>query len=190
MGAIKARVQENGGEYQPMTAVKRAEMLDAEHRFQHDKARMNSSEEGVENAVNNLALLFERIQQRCVEINAQGSRFVRIQCETTNDHRCIVTDGGVALLVAWIQRYVNTLSDSSLIVREFDGRLLLPSEMAQGRMLISNPKAVRETKYLPDLSRSREYGWRAKTSSAFFSSADLAEQCVIDFLNLASRHLA
>jgi hypothetical protein len=188
VGAIKARVQENGGAYQPMTAIKKAEILDAERRFQQDKARMISSEEGVENVVNNVALLFEGIQQRCVDINAKGSRFLRIRCETTNDHRCIVTDGGVALLVAWIQRYTNTLSDTSLIVREFDGRLLLPSEMAQGQMLMGSPQTVRETRYLPDLSRTREYGWRATTSSTFLSSPNLAEQCVIDFLDLASRH--
>ncbi len=46
---------------------------------------------------------------------------------------------------------------------------------------------VREVNYLPDLSLTREYGWKQKGKSEFISSEALAEKCVISLLDLSSR---
>ncbi len=45
-GAIKSRVQERGGEYQPLTPLRKAELLRAEQEYQWDRSSM-SSQEGI-----------------------------------------------------------------------------------------------------------------------------------------------
>ena len=98
-----------------------------------------------------------------------------------------MTDGHVGLTVTWTQPYSNILQSASLAVREFKGGLILPSQMVN-RMYVVNPQLIHEKKYLPELSHAREYGWVATGSTTFLPSGDLAEQCVIEFLDLASRH--
>lgn len=190
VGAIKARVQENGGQPQPMTAMKRAEMFEAEHRFQRDRARMNS-DEGMEKIVSKVAELFQEIEKSCEQI--KGTRgFLQIKCgsdfkERSSVQTCVITNDLVGLVVTWKQPYSNTLADSNLFIREFSGRLILPSELAQF-MYLAKPELLNEAKYSPDLSLAREYGWKQDKKTDFLSSSALAEQCVIQFVNLAERY--
>jgi hypothetical protein len=116
VGAIKARVQENGGQPLPMTAMRRAEMFEAEQLFQRDRARMNS-DEGIRKIVNNVAKLFREIEKGCEPINERG--FLQIRCGTDFRERsaiqtCSMTNGHVGLTVTWNQPFSNTLDRSSL----------------------------------------------------------------------------
>jgi hypothetical protein len=183
VGAIKARVRENGGQFLPLTATKRAEMLKAQQQFQRDKRRMNS-EEGIAAILGCVADLFQEIESRCTEINSQHS--FQIKCEThSSKQSCIVTNGQVSLGIWWRQKYVNLLDDSHLLIRGFQGRLLLFSE---GHLFqFEQPSQVSEKKYFPDLSRAREHVWTRRDDSEFLSSSALAEKCVIQFLDLVAR---
>jgi len=190
VGAIKARVQENGGQNLPLTAAKRAEMLKAEELFSRDKARMDS-EAGLEKIVETVRQLFSEIERHCAEINAKGT--VKVRCESDFQKRnstqtCVMTNDTVSLVVVWNQTYGNSLEGTSLVVSEFKGRLLLPSESGQ-RYLTRQPREVRSLRYSPDLSRAREYGWKEEEEAEFISSGVLGEKCVIWFLELASRAL-
>jgi hypothetical protein len=40
VGAIKARVQDQGGKHMPLTAMKKAEIFQADELFRRDKSRM------------------------------------------------------------------------------------------------------------------------------------------------------
>ena len=189
VGAIKARVQENGGQHRPLTAIKRAELFEAEKLFLLDKSRM-SSVEGMKTIVSKVGDLFRHVEKRCADINAQG--FLQVRCGKNFQERnaiqsCGMTDGQVGLMVTWQQRWCNTLDGSSLIVREFNGGLILPNEEGQ-RIYLMPPERLNETKYSPDLSFAREYGWRQDGFPEFLSSSALAERCVIEFLDLASRY--
>jgi hypothetical protein len=187
VGAIKARVQENGGQQLPLTAMKRAEIFEAEELFRRDKSRMNS-EKGIEAIVNNVAELFREVEKHCTAINAKGSLGIRCGVdfrERNAIQTCAMTDGSVGLCVVWHQQYSKTLDGSGLVIREYSGGLILPGEGQ--RMYVSQPRQLRETKYSPDLSLAREYGWRQGKSTEFLSSPALAEQCVIRFVDLASR---
>ena len=190
VGAIKARVQENGGEYLPLTALRRAEIFKNDELFRREKLRLNS-EVGMNAIAKSVAELFGEIEKQCVDINAQD--LMQIRCGT--DFRegnaiktCILTDGRVGVSVVWYQQYINTLDGSALLVREFNSGLILPSEM--GRLAyFDKPRQLRETKYSPDLSRARQYGWSKAGENAFLSPAALAEQCVIRFVDLANRRV-
>jgi|SRR6267142_703162 len=188
IGAIKLRVQDNGGQCLPLTAMKRAEIFKAEELFRRDKSRMNSAE-GIEAILNSVGELFRHIENRCTEINAQ--RFLHIRCSADFRERnatqiCCMTDGRVGMVVAWSQPYSNVLDNSSLRVSEYKGGLILPNEMGQ-RMYLAQPEKLQETEYLPDLSLAREYGWRHDTATEFFSAYALAEECVIHFVDLVNR---
>lgn len=76
VGAIKARVQENGGHQLPMTALKRAEILKAEERYRSDKRRMNSAE-GLELIMQSVSELFAEIEGQCRGIAEQGLMSIR-----------------------------------------------------------------------------------------------------------------
>ena len=53
---------------------------------------------------------------------------------------------------------------------------LIPSE---------EPRKIRETKYDPELSRSRQYGWKKRGAAQdFITSHELADKCVLEFLQL------
>jgi hypothetical protein len=187
VGAIKARVQENGGRPAPFTPIKRAEMLEAEQQYIRDKSRMNSAE-GLDKILDSVRDMFDEIQSQCTNINQQQS--LRIRCSATFAkgqvvQPCAMTDDHVGLTVSWFQRFSNTLDGSALVVTEFNGRLILPNET--GQMYFMKPEVLGERKYAPDLSLAREYGWKEEGISDFISSHMLAERCVIRFLDLVSR---
>jgi len=190
VGAIKARVQENGGQYLPLTPAKRAELFEADERFRLDKLRMNS-EEGLKIIQERVAELFRLIESHCTDINSKNG-YMQIRYGTDFKERnasniCVITNDRVGLTVTWNQPYSNTLSNTSLVIREFNGGLILPSEIGE-RMYFQNPTLLGTTKYSPDLSPAREYGWKQDDAAEFLSSAVLAERCVIQFVELVSRY--
>jgi hypothetical protein len=187
VGAIKARVQENGGQYLPLTATRRAEIFKAEELFRQDKSRMSSGE-GMKAILASVAELFRQIEKHCADINERGFlqiRYGSVLQERRIDQTCSLTDGRVGLMVTWIQPYSNSLSDSYLIVREFAGGLIVPGESGE-RVYFRQPRVVNETRYSPDLSLARQYGWTEGNESEFVSSVALADRCVIRFVDLTS----
>ena len=100
-GAIKARVQDQGGKHMPITATKKAEIFQADELFRRDKSRMNS-ESGMRTINESVAELFHLIERQCADINAA------IQCEVFlkegNDaQKCTITNGQIGLKVTWNQ---------------------------------------------------------------------------------------
>ena len=47
-------------------------------------------------------------------------------------------------------------------------------------------RELAERSYSPDLSPSREYGWKQKGTNEFVSSPSPAEQCVMKLMELAT----
>lgn len=188
VGAIKARVQEQGGQYLPLTPLKRAQMLKAEQDFRRAKERMHT-QEGIEAILNSVYQLFTEIKRQCDELNSQV--LIQIRCgiefqERSQLQSCGITDGQVSLSVNWNQLYTNSLDHSGLVVREFEGGFTPPGAY----VVVNPPREVRKTTYSPDLSLAREYGWKKDGGNEFLSSTALAELCVIQLMDLADRHAA
>jgi hypothetical protein len=189
IGAIKARVQERGGHYTPLTPIKRAEILRTEDLYRRDKSRM-SSEEGLAIILKRVLELFQEIERRCQEVNAIGHLTIKREItfqERNADQSCILTDDRVSMIVVWHQLYANTLDRSGLFVREFNGRMLFNSEMGH-YIQLQSPDQISETQYEPELSRSRDYGWKPRgQSSEFILSSTLADKLVMQFMDLVER---
>jgi hypothetical protein len=85
-----------------------------------------------------------------------------------------------------VPSYTNGTDDCALKVLEYNVFLPLPGE----RRIVfgEGPMELRDMAYMPELSRSREYGWvKSGVRSQFPSSATSAETCVIQFFDLPSR---
>lgn len=190
VGAIKLRVQERGGRYTPLTPAKRAQILKAEDDYRWDKSAMNS-QEGISKIASKVLELFQEIEKQCCEINGLGHLQIRYEAtfqERNASQSCILTDDQVSMIVLWHQPWSNTLDKSGLLVREFNDRWLFNSE--RGRLMqMRQPEQIGETKYEPELSRSREYGWKkVSRSTEFITSLALAESCLIQFMDLVERN--
>jgi hypothetical protein len=87
----------------------------------------------------------------------------------------------------WHQRYYNSLDDSGLSVDEYRGHLRFKRD--QGMFVqIQIPERTKSTVYEPELSRSRECGWKlAGRATDFIPTKTLAEKCVMQFLDLIAR---
>lgn len=188
VGAIKVRVQENGGQYLPLTAMKRLELYKADELYRVDKSLMSSSE-GLKSIACKVLELFQQIEAQCAKIASDNTLQIRVGVdfkERNSNQTCVITDGRVGLIVAWYRRYPNLLDNSGLTVTEYNGGLIVPGELGQ-RVHLNTPKLIRQQRYQPELSLAREYGWKEEGANAFMSSSALAEQCVIQFIDLVSR---
>ena len=183
VGAIKLRVGERGGHYKPLTPSRKAEFINAEQEYQWARDGIRSHE-GIRSVLNEVTTLLQEIHRYCAEISAQGH--LEIECEVNGKQACILRHDRVGMIVIWQQMYGNSLDNSGLSVDEYNGRLCFNSD--QGVHIHIPQKPIKSTRYEPDLSRSREYGWRlAGKSTDIIPSQALAEKCLLQFMDLIER---
>jgi hypothetical protein len=189
VGAIKARVQERGGEYKPLTPAKKAEMNRAEEEYRQAKSYI-ASLDGIAQIFSKVRELFEEIRRQCDEVNQAGNDSIEYRVslkERQIEQNCTLGGPRVGMAVFWYQPYGNLLDKAILGVREFNENIIIPP----GHIRITDPEVIHETMYGPDISRAREYGWSPQRGGkGFISSKELASQCVIQILDLMDRDAA
>jgi hypothetical protein len=177
IGAIKARVQEAGGTIAPLNAPKRAESARQETQYLKEKVLLRSPF-GRDTVAPVTLELFTEIKELSAEIDASGSASIQFASDT---HQCHLRNRQVSLVVT-----LDSYSESKLLVREFDNRLAMRGENLA--YLNGQPQVLRETTFLPDMNRAREYGWSEEEHpSKFLPSAALADTIVSQFIDLAAR---
>lgn len=187
VGAIKARAQERGSHIQPLTPTRKAEILHAEEDYRRDKACLLSSETAIFEEVE---ALFAEVVRQCGDVNARGhfeiEHRVKIQRRDA-EQTCVIGQDRVSMSLTWYQPYAGSLHKAALIVREFDRMIILPPS----HVFLCRPEILKETQYLPDVSRAREYGWGLNgREKSFISSKNLAARFVMEFLDLVERDRA
>lgn len=185
VGAIKARILENGGEPSPLSPTKRAELLKLDEDYRRDKALLTTSE-GIIDIHNNVKRLFSEIEKICETLNEHGMQIRHESCINPREvtQALTITDGLVGMGVQWIQLYINVPDKSYLAIQEYASRLMLPRDAAGG-IIVRIQKPVRETRYQPELARSRELGWKLEHGSEkFVATEELASTCMVQFLDL------
>ena len=184
VGAIKARARDRGSQIQPMTPIRKAQLLQAEEEFRHEKSYLLSSEAAIFKEVE---ALFAEVERQCDAVNAMGH--CEIQHRVNTVHRepeqfCTIGQDNVSATLVWYRPYSNSLHQAVLIHREFDAMLILPPNY----QLFYRPEPISEKQYLPDISRAKEYGWKpSRGPESFISNGNLAEQFVMSFLDLLER---
>jgi hypothetical protein len=177
IGAIKIRVQENGGTVEPLTALKRAQMAQRETRYQEEE-RLRSHE-GVEIVRQNTSELFRAIERLGAEINASGTATIQV---VSDAQQCHLRNNRVSLLVNLVEPH----SQPTLVLSEFNKRLAMLGERLA--YLNGGPVKLRERTFLPDMNHAREYGWIERKQTATFLSTDaLADTVLSSFVDLAAK---
>jgi hypothetical protein len=190
VGAVKARVQERGGHFKPMTPIRKAELLQVEQEYQDDRRHI-SSQEGMQKIYENVKLLFAEIVTQLEDVNANGHLNIEHRIKLRygdTDQSCLLGTERLGMAIIWFQRYSNGLDgDAALIVREFNENAIIPP----GHWQPQQPDMLKEEKYDPDISRTREYVWRPrKGKGELVTSRDLATKLVLQFLDLLERDRA
>lgn len=189
IGAIKARVQERGGHFKPMTPARKVALLQAEDEYQRDR-RQISSQDGMQNIQQNVELLFAEIGSQLDDVNTDSHLHIEHQIKVRfgdMEQYCLLGIQRLGMSILWFQRYSNMLDDAGLIVRELNENAIIPP----GHMRLQQPDVLREEKYLPDISRVRTYVWRpTKGKEEMITSKDLATKLILQFLDLVERDRA
>jgi hypothetical protein len=189
VGAIKARVKERGGHFKPMTPSRKVAILQAEEEYQRAR-RQISSHEGMQKIQQSVELLFNEIAAQLDDVNANGHMAIDYETKVQfgqMEQYCRLGMQRLGMSVVWFQRYSNMLDEAHLIVSELNENAILPP----GHMRLRQPETIKQDKFVPDLSRAREYVWRSeKGTGDMVGSKDLAEKLVLQFLNLVERDRA
>jgi len=184
IGAIKLRVAEQGGHYEPITPLKQAQLMKAEQEYQRALAEIRSGH-NLPHINTELEVLFKEISAQISTIAQDGT--LETECEVNGCQACILRCEGVGMIVRWEQPDMNSLEGSSLIVAHYQGHLRFNRD-PQARVHYFQPECVKTIKYDPDLSRSRQYGWKLSVKRAeFVPSHTLAQTCVMQFLDLVMK---
>jgi hypothetical protein len=185
VGAIKSRVADQGGEFKPLTPVRKAELLNAEQQFRYQRSSMLSGS-ALDAIYKELNKLYAAISKQCDDVTGNGFQIRhRIDVEPQRVHQdCFLAADQVGMVITWHQRYTNALEDARLYLREFNQNIILP----EGYRHIVQPEIIKETKYLPEVSRSLQYGWSQEDKrGSFWNTEEFAAKCVMSFLDLIER---
>lgn len=187
VGAIKLRVAEQGGHFEPMTPQKQALAMRAEQEYHWARSSVRSSENW-SNIATELERLFQHLELQCREIESAAS--VDLEYEIIPKQSCVLRCEQVGMVIRWNKPYGNTFDESSLRVETYDGHLRFSRDQSD-RFHYFHPQLLTRIDYDPDLSRTRNLGWKlAGRSEDFIPSEALAEKCLMEFLQLIAKRRA
>ncbi|MEH2613730.1 hypothetical protein [Bradyrhizobium sp. AZCC 1693] len=183
VGAIKARVQENGGEISkpnPLIIAKRiraeAELRDDEKRFFRDYPFINQTAKPQVNA------LLNEIVRKAREVGDSISYTIDAQIR---DSECVVRYGGISLHAHWTQHFTNVIEDVDLRLRSLGNRLFLPGERYFNTR---EPRELSRRTFRPQLDFNRNLRWAdADTKQQLLKDEDIVEEAIKQFLQLVER---
>jgi hypothetical protein len=180
IGAIKARVQEQGGTIERPNALSRARIVQREAEFAADRERLFRDRDFVDSA----SRCVEQIMKRIVEIGESVKADTRIRFDArAHRQQCVLRERRVSMNVQWQQSVSDVLG--YMEVAEVRGRLELPGE---SRGMFERPRLLREHHFTPELSLSRELRWMEGSNRAdLLTDEDVANRVVVSFVDLIDR---
>lgn len=111
---------------------------------------------------------------------------MRLTNRCTSNFSAALEDAG-ELNIYFLSKYVNTLENSFLVIREMNGRVLLPQERER-YMVSTEPKELSVHKFDPDITSDKGWCWRSQSDpKCYYTSGDIADYCIQIFLNLVDR---
>lgn len=191
VGAIKARVQEQGGQLEPMTPAKLVELYRADESYNMALSSL-SSQSSITEIRAEARRLFDLLGEGVDAIVASGYEDLKWEAPIAQAHASqfgfLLSSSTDAVNVSWTQPYTNSLEHASLQVLEFEQQLLLSAEMI-GRYYIERPQPVRTSKFKPWLSRTREHIWR-DTKDEMLTSEALRDFLIMQFVEAMRKRSA
>jgi hypothetical protein len=186
VGAIKFRVQEQGGTIKPLDALARAKAVKSEADYLADRNRL--MRDGVW-----IGRLHDSIRETLAEIGVLARKLKEEHgldvAFGTRDRMGILRAGFVSIGIGWKQPIFNCVGDYDrdechLRVAEFSGLLVMPGE---NMWYPEQPRLQREWKFKVDVAHDRSLVWRLPGKNEQIPASQLADRIVRIFLDLVSR---
>lgn len=175
---IESRARNAGSEFREESAIDLAKRLKRQSDFEEFRNTFLHSVEGVYSADCEFGKIYDLIQLKSIEIKKHSD--LMIEYQRTRDGYLAACAGGYCVSIYWNQEYSNSLRDSFLSVKFWDG---LPSIISRNR-LHDNTAIILETKYDFDINRVRSVGWFDRQKSKFYISDLLAEHILQSLLGI------
>ena len=163
VGAIKTRVQEQGGVIKPPDALSELHRVREEQEYLTDRNAMMGSRPWIEGTVHQgvreaIAELGQLVETARTEHHLDIAFAAR-------DRACVLRSGFVSLGLGWVQPIFNTVADDRgdetyVRVVEFSGFFYMQGE---GKYTLHAPKQLKEHRFKVDVDRERSLVWREKT---------------------------
>jgi hypothetical protein len=186
VGAIKLRVQEQGGTIAPLDAMSEAKRVRREAAYLDQREGLMSSRSWIEDTVHSaLRETMKEIVRLANEANNLG-----FEIKGSSDKlACVLRSGFVSIGIGWKQPIFNRVSDYGndkcyLRVAEFSGSLALPHERL---MMLHEPRLLKEHQFKVDVARDGNLVWVEKGKREHIAASKLADRIVQIFLGLISR---
>ncbi len=187
VGAVKARVQENGGTIQRRSAMAEAARVRSEAEYLADRNAMMRDGQWIGGVVKPaIRAMMEEVCRLAEKANKEhGFEIIYGQ----NGQSCVLRSGFVSLGIGWMQPIFNLVCDYGsdecfLRVAEFSGGILRPGERG---IFFEKPKLIKETRFKVEVSRSRELVWVEGKKKEHINADQLADRIVQIFFDLVSR---
>jgi hypothetical protein len=185
VGAIKMRVQEQGGKLRPMDAATKAEAVKREADYLALRNRSMRDGHWIRDLHTSIREMLRKTGELVERINVSQ----RLEIEFgTKDHTGVLRSRFVSVVIGWKQPFGNEVDYESgecyLRVAEFVGRLLLPDERGY---YIREPKQRKEHKFTVDVAEDGSLIWRLRGKNGRIEPSQLADIIVQIFLELLSQ---
>jgi hypothetical protein len=187
VGAIKLRVQEQGGVIKRVDAIGKAESVKREAEYQEDRDRLMHDAHWI-------GALQSSIRETMAEIGGLASRIrtsqkLDIVAGLGAASTTIIRSEYVSISIGWQQPISNYVGDSDphechLWVAEYSGILPLHGE---NRWYVEQPKRLSLRKFKVDVARDRGPIWRVSGKDEYLPPSELADYIMRLFLDLLDR---
>jgi hypothetical protein len=187
VGAIKLRVQEQGGAIRRVDAMGKAEAVRREAEYLADRDRLMRDAGWIGELQESIRRAMDELGRLASEINA--SQRLDIVVGPGNFGLTIIRSGYVSMAVGWQQPISNYVGDSNpyechLWAAEHSGTLPLHGE---NRWYVEQPKKMRQHTFKVDVARDRGLMWRASGKNEYIQPSELADYIMRLFLDLVDR---
>jgi hypothetical protein len=189
VGAIKARVQEQGGRIVKAGASAHANRVRLEAELIADKAKFFRDRPWIESnvypSISQALLLAVEIVTREGALMSPQIRAGMAELVRKGNFSCVMSDDRVSVAAGWVQPIYNDIQRGSHIaIRNFRGAVALPGER---KMCVFGPELVTERLFVPDLTASREVAWVEQGKTRQLSADDLGNEIASACFDLVSK---
>lgn len=180
-GVIEAQVQRYGGVIKTETSLDKAAQLAADIENENKRGATLNSERGLALANADIDSYFILLKELSAKITQQ-STLTKIQY-INQQNRVVLFSNGISLDAIWYKHYVNTLSESSLIINIREGFPQVPGYNPSFHI-----RDINEKKLTFDLDKQSNPIWRDKNDcNKYYSISELADysmKLLIDQINI------
>jgi len=178
VAVLERKLEEVGGEAKTVTAESRAREFARHAEWQAERERRRRSQEGVDAAKAHVAALFGELE-RAVSRGAAGSAgnlaFKQPRPNAARIYSRAPDGEGTTVTLYWSQQWANTLDQSGLRVRLFEGYA-----PAAGEDIIAfeDPREIDEHEFDFEYGESGQWIWKHRGTGRYYDTAGLAAFCI------------